>query len=59
MELRPPAAWVSAGKLMENSVVYATDNASVVTILVSGEVGEMMEAFGSGVGSRGISERER
>jgi len=54
------AAWVSTG-LMVYFVVYAADNAFLIVLrdlLVNGEVKEAMEAFGVGIGSRDISERE-
>ena len=47
--------WVLAG-LMEYSVVYDAGNASLAILRIFW-VGEMMEVFGSGFGSQGISEK--
>ena len=47
--------------MMEYFVVYATDNASFIVPrdpLVNGEVKEMMETFGLGVGNRDVWERD-
>jgi hypothetical protein len=47
--------------LIEYSVVYAADNASLTVLkdlLVNGEVKETMEAFGLGIGKRDIYVRE-
>ena len=49
------------GGLMEHFAGYATDNASYIVLrdlLVNGEVKEAMEAFGLGIGDRGICERD-
>lgn len=45
---------------MRYSVVYAADNASLTVLkdlLVNGEVKEIMELFGLGIGNRDIYER--
>jgi len=46
---------------MEYFVVFAADSASLIVfmdLLVNGEVNETKEAFGLGIGSRDIYERE-